>query len=195
MLTISQGVRRGCYSGDIGIGYASIVHSTSTESSPEKQASLVIIGIFLDTFVICTMSIMVILVTGIWNQPLRPQVLVQTALSQCIPFIGPFIPLFLTIVGFSTIVTYFYVGLTCAHFVSPRYGKVTFYLYAIIAFLSCTVVDTSQTQTIMALFGGLLLVINGWGIFRLRRDISFHLGEKNEFKKGEQKLCAPSLPF
>ncbi len=138
MVTLSQGVRRGCYSGDIGIGYSSIVHSTSVERSPEKQASLVVVGIFLDTFIICTMSILVILATGIWNQPLTPEVLVQTALSLCIPSIRYFIPLFLTIVGFSTIVTYFYVGLTCARFISPKYGKALFSVYAITAFMSCT---------------------------------------------------------
>ncbi|MCB1119064.1 MAG: sodium:alanine symporter family protein, partial [Chlamydiia bacterium] len=57
MMTVSQGIRRACYSGDIGIGYASVIHSETAQEAPEKQASLVLFDIFLDTFVICTMSL------------------------------------------------------------------------------------------------------------------------------------------
>ena len=82
ILTISQGVRRGCYTTDLGVGYASVIHSESSVTIPEKQASLVIFDIFIDTFLICTTSVMLILVTGLWNQPMEAGLLVQTALGQ-----------------------------------------------------------------------------------------------------------------
>ena len=50
--SISHGVKRACYSGDIGIGYAAIINSESEEAIPERQASLGITGIFFDTSIL-----------------------------------------------------------------------------------------------------------------------------------------------
>ena len=55
--TMSHGIRRGCYTGDIGVGYASVIHSESSIQEPEKQAALAIFDIFLDTFIVCTTSL------------------------------------------------------------------------------------------------------------------------------------------
>ena len=57
MAAMSHGIRRGCYTGDIGVGYASVIHSESSVQVPEKQASLAIFDIFLDTFIVCTTSL------------------------------------------------------------------------------------------------------------------------------------------
>lgn len=170
-LTMSQGVRRGCYTGDLGIGYASIVHSSSSGLSAVEQASLTVFDIILDTFVICTVSIMLILVTGVWREPITPELLVQSAFSAHFTGMEIIMPIFLALVGFSTVITYFCVGTTCARYVSPRYGTGTFYLYAVLALASCCFIDTAQAQTLMAIAGGLLLLINGAGIFCLRKEI------------------------
>lgn len=99
MATVSQGVRRGCYTGDIGIGYASVIHSETNVTVPEKQALLVIFEIFMDTFLICTSSVAVVLVTGVWQEPLEGTMLVQTALGQYFPYMNYFMPFFLFLVG------------------------------------------------------------------------------------------------
>lgn len=67
MTTISMGLSRGAYSGDIGVGYTSVIYAESGTDKLQKQASLTIIGIFLDTFVICSLSILVVLTTGHWH--------------------------------------------------------------------------------------------------------------------------------
>ncbi|MFQ5729095.1 MAG: amino acid carrier protein [Waddliaceae bacterium] len=178
ILTVSQGVRRGCYTTDVGVGYASIIHSESTIESAERQASLVIVDIFLDTFIICTMSVCLILVTGIWNEPLEAAMLVQTIFSEYFPFMDFFMPLFLFLLGYSTITAYFLVGAKCAEFVSPTRGRFYFYLYSITALALSAFVDTSQSQTVMAIAGGLLLIINCWGIYRLHKEVSYSLGKE-----------------
>ncbi len=65
MLTISQGISRGCYAGDVGSGYSSILHSESSETQPEKKALLSVVDIFIDSFIVCTTSIVLVLVTGV----------------------------------------------------------------------------------------------------------------------------------
>lgn len=175
MLTISQGVRRGCYTGDLGVGYASVIHSESNIKVPQEQASLVIFDIFLDTFVICTTSVMLILVTGVWNQPMGAGMMVQAALGQYFPYMHFFMPLFLFLLGYSTINAYFCVGLKCAEYLSPTRGRPVYYVYAVFSLVLFSFVGVMQAQTVMTIANGLLLVINCYGIFRLRKEISYKL--------------------
>ncbi|MBA3815311.1 MAG: sodium:alanine symporter family protein [Parachlamydiaceae bacterium] len=175
MLAMSHGIRRGCYSGDIGIGYASVIHSESSTPIPEKQASLVIFEIFMDTFVICTTSVMLILVTGVWQEPVDGIMLVQMALSKYFPYMHLFMPLFLFLVGYATINAYLCVGLKCAEYLMPKYGRGLYYLYAISVLTFFSFFDTILAQSVMAIAGGFLLIINSWGIFVLRHEISYNL--------------------
>ena len=178
--TISQGVRRGCYTGDLGVGYASVIHSESSVTVPEKQASLVIFDIFLDTFLICTTSVMLVLVTQLWQQPIEGSMLIQTALAQYFPYMEFFMPLFLFLLGYSTINAYFCVGLKSAEFLSPKRGRAFYYVYAVGVLIIFSLFDTAQAQSLMTIAGGLLLVINCYGIFRLRKEISYNIEFVNE---------------
>lgn len=173
MVTITQGIRRGCYTGDIGVGYASVIYSQSSDNNFARQASLVMIGIFLDTFLVCTTSIMLILLTGVWTQPMDTSLLVQTALGQYIPHMNYFMPLFLFLLGYSTINAYFVVGVKCAKFISPRWGEPLYYLYAVVALVMFALVDSTVAQSVMTVFAGLLIMLNSYSIFKLRNQISF----------------------
>lgn len=176
MIMMSQGIRRACYTGDLGVGYASVIHSESHVKNPQKQAALVIFDVFLDTFVICTTSVMLILVTGVWHQGMDAGMMVQSALAQHFPYMEIFMPLFLFILGYSTINAYFCVGLKCAEFLAPSNGRLLYYAYAIVALLVFSFVDTTEAQSVMTVAGGLLLLLNCYAIFRLRHQISFNKG-------------------
>lgn len=176
--TVSQGVRRGCYTGDLGVGYASVIHSESNVKVPEQQASLAIFDIFLDTYLICTTSLLLILVTDIWHQPMDASLMVQTALGLYFPYMNLFMPIFLFLLGYSTINAYFCVGLKSAEFLAPKKGRTIYYIYAVAALVLFSFVGTNQAQTVMTIANGLLLVINCYGIFRLRHEISFGLPAK-----------------
>lgn len=177
MMTISQGIRRGCYTGDVGVGYASIINSETSMQVPERQASLEFLGIFLDTFLICTTSVMLVLVTGVWQEPLDVGLLVQTALGQYFPYMSFFMPFFLFLLGYSTINAYFCAGLKCAEYLAPRHGKLLYNTYGAISLLLFSFADVTGAQSVMAIAGGLLLVINLYGMYRLRHQISFNVCE------------------
>lgn len=176
MTTMSQGIRRACYTGDIGVGYASVIHSESRAQVAEKQASLAIFDIFLDSFIVCTTSLFLILTTDIWHQPIQAGELVQTALGQYFPYMNIFMPIFLFILGYNTINAYFCVGLKCAQHLSPTLGRPIYYTYAVIALLLFSFMGSAQAQSVMAIAGVSLLIINGCGIFILRNEISFNIG-------------------
>lgn len=171
LLAISQGMARGCYTGDIGVGFASVIHAQTQLSDPRKQAALVILGIFLDTFVICTISTLLIVVTGLWSSGLDASLLVQTALAEYFPAMHIFMPFFLIILGYSSMISFFTVGVECARFLSPKNGRLIYFIYASVAFVAFSFLSTTHALTIMSLSGGFLLVINSYGIWKLRHEI------------------------
>ena len=177
LITASQGMRRCCYSGDLGIGYASVIHSETRETVANKQASLTIIEIFLDSFVICTLSILLILITGVWNTQIDASMLVQAALAQYYPGMHIFMPAFLLILGFTTIISYFCAGIKCAEFMAQRIGRKTYYVYAFVSCLLFVWLQSDQALTVMSINAAILLLINISGIYKLRHQIDFQLPE------------------
>ena len=197
LLTISQGVRRICYSSDLGVGYASIIHSQSDEKIPERQATLLIFEVFIDTFIVCTISIMLILLTGVWKENIPSTQLVQKALGTCFPYTEYFMPLLLFLLGYNTITTYFSAGMKTMQYLMPRYGRNIYYIYAISAFTLFSFFNPSTAISVIACAQFGLLVLNSFGIWRLRKLISFDenaILDKNLYhKEKEEQVNYPQL--
>ncbi len=175
LLTLSMGLSRGAYSGDIGVGYTSVIYAESRTDKIGKQSSLAIIGIFLDTFVICSLSIFVVLATGQWHTGMAVTLMVQESLAEFFPYMHIFMPTFLFLLGFTTILAYFVVGVKCAKFISPKWGPLAYYLYACIMLPTFAFVEANQAFVIMSLSGACLLILNLIGIIILRKEIRFNL--------------------
>lgn len=173
MLALSQGIARSCYSGDIGVGYAAIVHAESRIQEPHKQAQMTILGVFLDTFIVCTFSSLLVLITGVWTQDIPASLMVQIALQKYFPFMNYFMPTFLFILGFSTLITFFYIGLKCSNYVFPKIGKKIYYIYSISMFVLFSNLDQKFALTIMSITGAFLLSINLTAIHKLRKELKF----------------------
>ncbi len=176
LLAMSQGMKRACYAGDIGIGYASVIHAETEETNPAKQAALGVFGIFIDTFIVCTTSVMLILVTGLWNQGIHEERAVAMALGKYIPHVDWIWPIFIFLLGYSTIIAIFSVGKRAAQILSPKYGERAYFIYATCAFLLFSFIGSEiQIMTIMSLTGVCLLLINISTIFLLRKRVSFKI--------------------
>lgn len=173
LLTISMGLSRGAYSGDIGIGYTSIIYSETSSQDPERQAWLTILGVFLDTFVICSLSIFLVLITRTWHTGIDVALMVQVALGEYFPYMQFFMPFFLLLLGWTTIISYLAVGLKCAHYLSPKYGKIIYYIYAALTLPLFAFVNPNQAFVIMSISGAMLLLLNLVGMFLLRKEVLF----------------------
>ncbi len=172
-ITMIQGARQGAYSGDLGIGFAAIVNSESSEECPVKQASLNIFGIILDSFVICTMSVILVLVTDVWDKPVSAVFMVQSALETHFSHVNIFMPLFIFILGYSTLISYFVVGTKCAKYLHPRYGRQIYWVCSAFVWILFSFVNVNQALVIMNIPGGFLLVLNTIGLYRLRKEIVY----------------------
>lgn len=67
MMAIRQGMARGIFSNEAGLGTAPMAHAASTAETPLVQASIGMLDVFIDTIIVCSMTGFVILVTGTWS--------------------------------------------------------------------------------------------------------------------------------
>lgn len=171
--TIRQGVSRAAYSGDIGIGFDSIIQSESSAQDPGIQAQLSIIGIVVDNL-ICTLSLLMALASGAWSLGLdNASQAVEHALSTYFPWIHLFLPLFLFVTGYTTITSYFLVGKKCAYFLYGSRGSYIYTFYGIVMLPLFCFLSQQTALLVMSLSGALLLCFNLFGVFLLRKEVRF----------------------
>ncbi len=169
-----EGTSRAVYAGDIGIGYDSVVQSETRITDPKKQAQIAIYALFSDTF-ICMMTTLLLAITGAWTtmNHLPSANVVSNVLSHYIPHADLFMTILLFFAGFTTVVAFFTAGIKNASFLHPKYGKYIYILYAISAFIFFSSYKADKIYQVMLFVGGLLVLLNIWGILKLRKKIEF----------------------
>ena len=173
IMAAQQGIARAVYSGDIGIGYDSIIQSETQLTNPALQAKMAIFASLTDVL-ICTMSILVSLLTGSWHQiGATASECVANALAGYFPYMDVFMASLFFVAGYTTIIAYLAVGAKCASFLNSKYGSKLYLLYATIAFIFFSSFHESILLLIMGLISGPLVVINIMGIIKLRKEIKF----------------------
>ncbi len=175
VMAMSHGVRRACYTGDLGVGYASIIHSQTSETNPHREALMGIMAIFLDTFVICSISLFLILLTDTWHSGVHETLMVAAALGKYFPFVNVFWPLFIFLLGYTSLTSFYVVGKNSASFLFGSIGDKIYPFLASILFVIFSYVGTmAQAMTIMSITGALLLMFNLYGMIRLSDKIKFN---------------------
>lgn len=174
LMAMHFGIARAVYSGDIAIGYDSIIQSETRTKHPEIQAKLAIFGQLTDT-IICTCTVLVILITEVWSDPIikEPSGYIIKALSMHFPHIDLFTTILFFSAGYTTIIAYFAVGMKSARFIHKSIGPRVYLSYAIIAFIMTNHVNQYTPILIMSLSGGFLVLLNISGILKLRKEIKF----------------------
>jgi len=174
LMAIQFGVARAVYTADIAVGYDSVVQSETRSQNPELQGRLVIFSQLTDT-IICTLSILVVLVTGVWHDIsiTDPSGYVPKALSMHFPHIKIFMSFLFFLAGFTTITAYFTVGLKSAKFINKKWGKMIYLIYAIGAFTITPYTTQENMITIMSLSSGVLILVNILGILKLQSKVKF----------------------
>lgn len=182
-LAITHGVRRACYVGDIGVGYAATMHAETQESVPARQAAFGIIDVFLDVFIVCTMSMMIILVSGVWYQDVDHAFMVSTALGKYFSFVPMVWPLFIFLLGYTTLIAFFAAGRRAATVIFPKYGARLYELFAASSLLIFSFLGTdTQCLSVMSIVGSMLLACNLYGLFMLKDSVVFDLSGENNKK-------------
>jgi len=117
MMAIRFGVARGIFSNEAGLGSAPIAHAAARTGSPVQQGVVAMLGTFIDTIVICTMTALVIIATGVWDTGETGAQLSAMAFNTGLPGPGDFVVSFgLVIFAFSTLLAWSYYGERCAEY-------------------------------------------------------------------------------
>lgn len=172
MMAMQLGTARAVYSGDLGIGYDSIIQSESKARDPGVQACLSIFGVATDS-IICTMSILVVLTTGIWQTDVESCHAVSQAISHFFPYTHFFMAILIFIAGYTTLIAYLATGEKAMHWLFPRWGTQAYFIYASLAFIAFSFLDQCNVMLVMSLSGGFLMLTNLAGIWNLRHEIEF----------------------
>ncbi len=122
---ILLGIRRGAFSNEAGIGTAPMAHGAAKTSEPVREGLVAMLGPFIDTIVICTLTALAILVTGVWQTTDANGVsLTASAFGQAFSGVGKYL-LLLCIVVFSvsSLFSYSYYGSKCLSFLIGANNK------------------------------------------------------------------------
>ena len=117
LYAITWGVRRAAFSNEAGLGSAPIAHATAKTKEPVREGLVAMMGPLIDTLVICTMTALVIIITGEWTGKATSSVLTKNAFNAGIPYFGGVIvSVGLILFAISTAISWSYYGNRCAEY-------------------------------------------------------------------------------
>jgi len=114
---IRFGVARGIFSNEAGLGSAPIAHAAASTNSPVQQGNIAMLGTFIDTIILCSITGLVIITTGAWTQGETGASLSSAAFELALPGVGSYIvTLGLSIFAFTTILGWSFYSEKCVEY-------------------------------------------------------------------------------
>ncbi|NMZ70593.1 alanine or glycine:cation symporter, AGCS family [Pseudomonas peli] len=114
MAAIRFGVARGIFSNEAGLGTAGIAQAAGTTNSPVRSGMIGMIGTFIDTIIICSMTGLAIICSGVWTSGASGAALSAAAFESAMPGVGGYIlTIALVIFAYTTILGWSYYGERC----------------------------------------------------------------------------------
>lgn len=118
---IRFGVARGVFSNEAGLGSAAIAHAHAKTKDPVKQGMVAMLGTFIDTIIVCTVTGLAIVSTGVWQTGVKGAPLTAAAFEASLPGVGEYmVAISLAIFAFTTILGWSVYGERCVEFL---FGK------------------------------------------------------------------------
>lgn len=177
MLTALRiGVSRGVFTNEAGMGTASIAHASAAVRHPVEQGMMGIVEVFLDTIVICTMTALVILVSGV-EIPYGADVGIHltTAAFSCVlgPWVGVVITLSLCLFALATVLGWGLYGLRCAQYLFGDGAWRKFVYLQIIMVVFASVLRAETVWLLAEIVNGLMAIPNLIALGALAPELIF----------------------
>jgi len=153
ILAIQFGVARGVFSNEAGLGTAPIAHAAAKTNDPVHQGHIAMLGTFIDTIILCTMTALVIMVTGVWTSGETGSPLTALAFSTGLDsdFGAIVVAVGLAVFAFTTLIGWSYYGERCAEYIAGT-KVITGYrvLWVVAIFAGAALSDYFNTVLILA---------------------------------------------
>lgn len=189
------GIQRAAFSNEAGVGSAAIAHSAAKTDEPVREGAVALLGPFIDTVVVCSMTALVILITNAWDhdpwvvdQGLQGAALTSVAFKREISWFPYVLAVAVVLFAFSTIISWSYYGERCwERLFGARSTVVYRFIYVVCVFIGAivnlgAVLDFSDMMILSMAFPNVL----GVALLapKVKRDLSDYWKryKANEFK-------------
>lgn len=174
---IRFGVARGVFSNEAGLGSAAIAHAAARTNQPVQQGMIAMLGTFIDTLVICTMTGLVIVIMDVWPTGVSGASLTSMAFGNAFPGGEYVVTMGLCLFAFTTMIGWSYYGERCAVFLLGTRVITPFRVAWVLAIPVGTVIEldliwliADTLNAFMAIPNLIALVLLSPLVFKLSRD-------------------------
>jgi len=171
------GVARGIFSNEAGLGSAPIAHAAARTDQPVQQGMIAMLGTFIDTLIVCTMTGLVIVIMDVWPSGVSGASLTTMAFANGFPGGQYIVTLGLCLFAFTTMIGWSFYGERCVVFLFGTRAIVPFRLAWVIAIPVGTMVELNMVWLIadtlnafMAIPNLIALILLGPLVFRITRE-------------------------
>jgi len=174
---IRFGVARGVFSNEAGLGSAAIVHAAAKTNDPVAQGHIAMLGTFIDTIIVCTMTGLVIITSGLWTSGETGAALTSAGFAATLPGGAEIVAVALAIFAFTTVLGWSYYGERSVQYL---FGEGAIWPYRLVWVLAIPVgavfdlgliwLIADTLNAMMALPNLIGLLILGPMVFRKTRD-------------------------
>ena len=169
-MSMKKGVSRGIFSNEAGLGTGSIAHACADTKKPVKQGFFGIFEVFVDTIVICTLTALVILCSGVpvgYGEAAGAELTILGFTSTYGNWVSIFTAVAMCCFAFSTIIGWGLYGTRCVEFLlGTKANKPFMVLYALVAIVGATM-ELGLMWNIAETFNGLMAIPNLIAVFLL----------------------------
>ncbi len=183
---IRFGVARGIFSNEAGLGSAPIAHAAARTNQPVQQGMIAMLGTFIDTLIVCTMTGLVIVIMDVLPSGVSGASLTSMAFAGAFPGGDVIVTLGLCLFGFTTMIGWSFYGERCLVFLFGTRAILPFRLLWVLAIPVGTVIQLEMVWLIadtlnafMAIPNLIALLLLGPLVFRLSREY-FAAAEREE---------------
>ncbi len=169
---ISKGVARGLFSNEAGMGSTPHAHATAFVDHPVDQGYIAMVGVFIDTLVICSATALIILVTGAEQSQLQGALITQEAFQRAFGNLGSaLLAIALTFFAFSTIIGWYYFGETNVKFLLGKKALKPYQGLVLLGIVLGTLQEIDTVWNLSDLFNSLMVIPNIIGILLLHKEV------------------------
>ena len=177
---ITQGCKRGMFSNEAGMGSSAMVHASSEVKEPVKQGMWGILEVFLDTFVVCTMSAIVVLSsgmidlnTGLVAEGVNDATLVSQVFGNTFGIVGEiFAAMAMFLFAYTTVLGWSQYGTKATEYLFGSKGAKVYQVIFVLMTVSGAVMTSSLAWDISDTFNGLMMIPNLIGVVALMPLVS-----------------------
>ncbi|MBB4315186.1 alanine/glycine:cation symporter family protein [Roseospira marina] len=160
MAAIRFGVARGVFSNEAGLGSAPIAHAAAKTNDPVRQGCVAMLGTFIDTILVCTMTALVILTTGAWTSGQTGAELSALAFDTGLPGGDWIVTIGLVVFAFTTILGWSYYGERAAQFIFGPKVVLPFRLLWVVGVVVGAVGNLGLIWTVADIMNALMAIPN-----------------------------------